>query len=100
MQITDVIRQMADNDLRLVCYHATRIGKGNRELIELQATSAWALNASSSGFKGPIPVHRELLDDLLQLMFIEQIATPRNSSQSVFQLTEAGRARARALHGE
>ena len=87
MQTTELIRQMADNDLRLVRYH--------RKLVELQTKSATALNSRKSGLKGPIAVQPELLDHLLQLKFVEQIVTPAGTSEAVFQLTENGRASVR-----
>jgi hypothetical protein len=91
----NVVRQMAVKDLKLVWYHAGGVGKRNH--LELQSMSKRALNTTSMGFKGPTPVPRELLTELLELKLVEKIAAPGDGSQSVFHLTEAGRARAKTV---
>ncbi len=89
----DVARQMAGKDLKLVWYHSNASGKRKLDHVELQAMSARALNTTSLGFKGPTPMPRELLTEMLQLKLIEKVGAESDNSRSVFHLTEAGRAR-------
>ena len=91
----NIVRQMAAKDLKLVWYHAARGEK--RNYAELQSMNVKALNTTSMGFKGPTPVPRELLTELVNLKLVEKIATPTDASQSVFHLTEAGRALAKSV---
>ena len=92
----DLIRQMTRKDLKLVWYHGTGAGRKSLDRLELQTMSARALNTTSMGFKGPTLVPRELLTELLQMKLVEKIAAPiSDASQSVFHLTEAGRAQAK-----
>ena len=93
----NIVRQMAAKDLKLVWYHAVGGGKRNLNHLELQSMHARALNTTSMGFKGPTPVPRELLTELLQLKLVEKVATPSDGSQSVFHLTEAGHAHAKKV---
>ncbi len=90
----DVIRLMAGKDLKLVWYHGTGIGRRSLDRLELQTMTARALNMTSMGFKGPALVPPEVLTELLQLKLVEKTSAPSDTSQSVFHLTEAGRARA------
>jgi hypothetical protein len=92
---TDVIRQMVDEDLKLVWYHG--IGKKKPHLIELQTTTARALNTPSTGFVGPQAVSNDVLTELLQLKFVEKAASS-DATKSIFHLTDTGRARALELH--
>lgn len=88
----DIVRQMARNDLKLVWYHSAPGGKRRFNHLELQAMNVRALNMTSMGFKGPTTVPREMLSKLLQLKLVQKIAAPNDASQSVFHLTDAGRA--------
>ena len=93
----NVVRQMAAKDLKLVWYHAAGGGKRSLNHLELQSMNVRALNTTSMGFQGPTTVPRELLTELLQLKLVEQVAEPSDRSQSVFHLTEAGRAHAKKI---
>jgi hypothetical protein len=96
--ISDVIRQMAREDVKLVWYHATGSGKKSLDLVELQTANVRAVNSTSLGFKGPIAVPRELLNKLLELKFIERAPATSDASRSIFHLSDAGRARALETH--
>jgi hypothetical protein len=91
----EIVRQMAGKDLKLVWYHTVGGGKKNLNHLELQSMNVRALNTTSMGFRGPTSVPRELLTELLQLKLVEKVAAPSDASQSVFHLTDAGRAHAR-----
>ena len=95
---TDVIRQMADEDLKLVWYHGIGSGKKKLHLVELQTMTARALNTPSTGFVGPQTVSSEVLTELLQLKFVEKAAVS-DTSKSIFHLTDTGRARALKRRG-
>ncbi len=86
----DFLRQMVKRNLKLVSYHR---GVKKLDHAELQTMDVSALNARSSGFKGPAIVPLDVFNQMLQFKLIEEISAQSDASRSIFHLTEAGRVR-------
>jgi len=89
----DFLRQMVAGNLKLVWYHAHARGAAKRDYAELQLMDVRMLNKRSSGYAGPAAIPLTTFNDMLQLKLIEKVGAQSDKSQSIFHLTEAGRAR-------